>query len=397
MFLKEHCGKRPLLASKSLGRVHLSSTVARSPVLSNKHAKCPRTALLRAQDVGDRAFFPRGENMTTLVDAVRGVKSPRLYLVVILVIVLMLAAIRMSNHGRPGTAEFSTSTVKDRLLENEIGGRAYAPTAVRLQPSAFVQKQGIMDPQAAALQGGLDEAGGRRVVRNATIEMIVAHPAEVADQITILAEKLGGYLVSADGAGQNATFATVAVRVPAAHFEEARAEIRELGLRVDNEKFDAQDVTQQYVDQEASIRNLQAEELQYLEILRRANDVNSMLMVSGKLSEVRGKIEKQQAEFNSLAHQAETVAIAVSLRTELEQQVFGLDWRPLRELKVAANNGLESLANYATAMMTILFYLPAVVLWLGTILTAVWLGWRAIQWVRRRWLGWTAAQTPIQG
>ena len=98
---------------------------------------------------------------------------------------------------------------------------------------------------------------------------------------------------------------------------------------MESEKFEAHDVTRQYIDQEATIRNLQAEELQYSTILKQANNVNLMLMVSEKLSQVRGQIEQQQAEFNALSQQAETVAIAISLRTETEERVFGLNWRPL--------------------------------------------------------------------
>ena len=121
------------------------------------------------------------------------------------------------------------------------------------------------------------------------------------------------------------------------------------------------------------------------------------MLVAEKLSQVRGEIEKKQAEFNSLARQTETVAIAISLRTEKEQQVFGLDWRPLYQLRIAANDGLACLATYATSMMTILFYLPAALLWVGTVFTAAVLGWKVVQWVRRLWSGWTATQNPVQG
>ena len=77
--------------------------------------------------------------------------------------------------------------------------------------------------------------------------------------------------------------------------------IRKLGLRVENEKIAAEDVTRQYVDQDASIRNLRAEEAQYLTILKRATTVKDMLAVTENLSEVRGQIEQQQAEFNALS------------------------------------------------------------------------------------------------
>jgi hypothetical protein len=67
------------------------------------------------------------------------------------------------------------------------------------------------------------------------------------------------------------------------------------------------------------------------------------------------------------------------------------------QLKVAASDGLASLATYATAMMTILFYLPAVVLWTGTAFITAVFGWRVVLWVRRRWFEWTVAQNPVQG
>jgi len=120
-----------------------------------------------------------------------------------------------------------------------------------------------------------------------------------------------------------------------------------------------------------------------------------MLAVSEKLSEVRGQIEQQQAEFNALSQQVETVAVAISLRTEAEAQVFGLNWRPLYQLKLALRDGLESLATYATAMTAILFYLPAVLLWVGTILLGILAGWRIVRWVGRRWFGWKSTEAAV--
>ena len=66
---------------------------------------------------------------------------------------------------------------------------------------------------------------------------------------------------------------------------------------------------------------------------------------------VRGEVEQQQAEFEALSKQVETVAVTVSLHSEAEANLFGLNWRPLYELKLAAMQGLEGLADYATARM----------------------------------------------
>jgi hypothetical protein len=225
----------------------------------------------------------------------------------------------------------------------------------------------------------------RKIIRTGSLDIVVQHPAEVAQKIAALAESLGGYLEASNGGGQNATSGTLAIRVPSNRFEQAQAEIRKMGLRVEAERVDAQDVTRQYVDQDARIRNLRAEEAGFLLILKQATTVKDMLAVSERLSEVRGEIERQQAEFNALSRQIEMVSIAISLRTEPEPQVLGLNWRPGYQLKLALHDGLECIATYATTMTMVLFYLPATFLWAGTILIAAIVGYRVLQ-TGKRWL-----------
>lgn len=224
----------------------------------------------------------------------------------------------------------------------------------------------------------------RKILRTTSLDIVVQHPDEVAEKITALAENMGGYLETSNTREQNAASGTLTIRVPANQFEKARAEIRKMGLRVENERVDAQDVTRQYVDQDARIRNLRAEEAGFLLILRQATTVKDMLAVSEQLSQVRGEIEQHQAEFNALGKQIETVAIAISLRTESEAQVFGLNWRPGYQLKLALHDGLESVATYATTMTAVLFYLPATLLWAGTIFAGL-IGSRWIVLMGRRW------------
>ena len=60
----------------------------------------------------------------------------------------------------------------------------------------------------------------------------------------------------------------------------------------------------------------------------------------------------------ALTKQMETVAISVSLQAEVDAQVFGLHWRPLYRLKIAARDGLNGFGDYL-ATMTSLRVLPA--------------------------------------
>jgi vacuolar-type H+-ATPase subunit I/STV1 len=244
-----------------------------------------------------------------------------------------------------------------------------------------------------------DAEADRKMVRTATLEMLVQHPAETAEKIRVLAEREGGFLVSSEVRGQEYPVGgTLTIRVPTERFENVRDQIRKLGLRVESERTEAQDVTRQYTDQDANLRNLRAEEQQYLLILKQARTVKDTLEVSEKLSQVRGQIEQQQAEFNALSKQIETVAITIYLRAEAEARVFGLNWRPLYQIKIASRDGLDGLANYFSSITAFVFFLPTILLWAATIMLSGVGAWRILRWVARRWFGWggvhQSAATP---
>ncbi len=324
--------------------------------------------------------------MSTLAESHGELKKPWLWLLVGGVILLIWGAIAFPSMREP------RSPIHTKPVESSAGyyaGTSAMGSAVVLQDNDSMKAQAVAAPISPSTVPRA--AADRKIIRTSSLELVVQHPADAADKITSLAESLGGYLVSSEGGGQNATAGALTIRVPSAQFEAARAAIRKLGLRVESEKIEAQDVTRQYVDQDASIRNLRAEEAQYLAILKQAGTVKDMLIVTEKLSEVRGLIEQQQAEFNALSRQVETVALTVSLRTEPVPQTFGLNWHPGYQLEQALHDGLESLATYATAMIGILFYLPATLLWVGTIVGVLVIGWRTVRWIGRRWFGWKEA------
>lgn len=322
--------------------------------------------------------------MSNSVQSLREIKKPWQWIAAGGAILLVWAAIAFPSMRQARVEPVS------QIARTEPVAEPYSAMPSAARPVAQLQERDAMKAPAV-FSAGTPAVTPRQIIRTSSMEMVVQHPAETAEKITSLAESQGGYLVSADGGGQNATAGMLTIRIPAARFDEARAAIRKLGLRVESEKVDAQDVSRQYVDQDANLRNLRAEEAGYLEILKQAHTVKDMLAVSERLSAVRGQIELQQAEFNALSRQIETVALTISLRTEAEAQVFGLNWRPGYQLKLALRDGLESLATYATTMTAILFYLPATLLWVGTIVIGTIIGWRTVRWVGRRWLGWTEA------
>jgi|ERR1022692_2268434 hypothetical protein len=121
--------------------------------------------------------------------------------------------------------------------------------AVRYQSDAHqatVPKKMVTTALApAAAKASSDPAADRKMIRTSAVDLVVQKPAEAAETIRALAENVGGFLVSSNvSGGQNATGGSLTIRVPAARFEQAWAEIRKLGLRVEAENIEAKDATQ---------------------------------------------------------------------------------------------------------------------------------------------------------
>jgi hypothetical protein len=228
---------------------------------------------------------------------------------------------------------------------------------------------------------------GRKLVRSSSLQVVVKDPLATAQRIERLAQQLGGFVESSEILGtKDNSSASIVVRVPSSRLEDAKKQISGLAVRVENETTSVTDSTRDYVDREARLRNLHAEEAQYLAIMKTASHIKDMLAVTEKVSDVRGEIEQQQAEFETLSRQVETASLKISLRTEMDTQVFGVQWRPLYQLKLAARDGLDSLASYSTTMLGVIFQLPAAALWVSTILLFAVLAWRVLRWVWRTFL-----------
>jgi len=105
------------------------------------------------------------------------------------------------------------------------------------------------------------------------------------------------------------------VRVPASQFDQVVEEIRAVGNRVVQEKRTGQDVTEEFIDLEARIKNQKALENQFLEIMKRAGKVGDALEVQRQLAEVRTEIEKLEGRKRFLENQASLSTITVTLQT----------------------------------------------------------------------------------
>jgi hypothetical protein len=156
----------------------------------------------------------------------------------------------------------------------------------------------------------------RMVVFTAELELEVEDVDSALDAISIYAVESGGFV-----AGVSATEGEggiIAIRVPQETFYEAIREIERLG-EVNAKEVKGEDITEDYVDLDARLRNLRSQEERLLEILGMCVDVEEMLKVEKELERVRGGIEGLTGEMRYIEGRVELATITVSLEEAREE------------------------------------------------------------------------------
>lgn len=231
---------------------------------------------------------------------------------------------------------------------------------------------------------GVPSGTERKVTKNASLELVVDQAEYAADAIALVANSYGGFVTARNLYEQGDTkTGTITVRVPSSDFEKALNEIKDIANEVRKETVVADDVTEQYVDLEARLKILDAQEKRYLAILKNAKTVEDTLKVTQYLNQVRSEIDQMSGQLEYLKNQVNMSSIEVTLLAEKDIEVFGIRWQPLLVLKESLRAMLDGIAGYVNAIIAIFFYLPVLLLWGATIFVVVYAGWKIIVKVKK--------------
>src|SRR5580693_4098295 len=221
---------------------------------------------------------------------------------------------------------------------------------------------------ALAASGQSDTPDTRKIIRNGTLDLLVNDVGQSIDKIGPIVNGVGGFIEQSTQINSGSHSASVTVRIPADRLDRVITQIKGLATNVDRESVEVRDVTREYIDLDARLRNAQAEEAQYLQILKRATTIKDTLDVTEKLSDVRGRIEQMQGEMKFLMAQIDMSSLEISLQTESDAAVAGIHWRPLRQAKAALSEMISGLADWADSVIAFLINLPLIAVWLFSVI-----------------------------
>jgi hypothetical protein len=219
------------------------------------------------------------------------------------------------------------------------------------------------------------EADAPKIIHKAELALQVVNCAETQKKIEALAAAEGGFLESST---LQENSAEIKLRVPSARFDEVRAKLRDLAVRVREDSVSAADVSKQYIDREARLRNLRAQEQQFLEIMKRAHTVPDVLAVTKELDEVRGEIERGDAEFRHLKDQIDMAEVSIRLFSEAS----ATRWTPSATARSAVHDLQDSLASLGDFLIWLVINVPVLLLWIVTVLLLAALCWYIL---RKAW------------
>jgi hypothetical protein len=212
----------------------------------------------------------------------------------------------------------------------------------------------------------------RLLIQNANLVMVVKDPRAKMDEMTALATAMGGYLVSSNlydtysPTGEKLPEATIVIRVPAAKLEAALKQIKADAIEPPTESRTGQDVTQQYVDLESRLRNLEAAEAQLTEIMNNATKTQDVLDVFNQLVYYREQIEVVKGQMQYYEQSAAFSEISTQLIAQQSLQPIKIGgWTP----KGSLNEALQSLVNFLQDVVD--FVIQFVVLWLPVLIVLI--------------------------
>jgi len=179
-------------------------------------------------------------------------------------------------------------------------------------------------PPAQEGEGGLPTAlpplaeGGdttRKIIKNADMAIRVESIDRAISRITGEAAGMGGYVLETrtEHAGGGASSAVVSLAVPVARFEAMLERVRAAAVELLSEHASGQDATQEYVDLESQVANLEATRARVREFLDKAQNVEEALNVNARLTEIEGEIATRKGRLQYLAQRAAYSTITVEL------------------------------------------------------------------------------------
>ena len=237
-------------------------------------------------------------------------------------------------------------------------GGAGAPRAYRESDKAAPGGDPAAPPAAGEARAkpeandpGQGQPLDRRIIYNGFFDLVV-ESIEKADRELrqLVAQQKGAYVAKAEirGAPGSPRQGSWTLRVPAGQFDGVRQALLQLG-EVQRDSLDSQDITEQFYDLEARIKNNLARAESLRKLLEKAAQTNDYLAVQQKLDQVTAELDVQKGQLLRLDKLSTLATLTVTMQERrgfVPQEALGFGTRIGR----AFGDSLAALRGFGEAL-----------------------------------------------
>ena len=215
-----------------------------------------------------------------------------------------------------GVKEFAADTAAS-TVQNASGG-SFAEESYEMEATAE-------DGGGITSENGIEPVSqnGRKLIKTVRLEMQTKEFDSVVDGISKKVQEMEGYVESSSVWGNsyyntnNTRNSDYTVRIPSNRLDEFIEVVSGLG-NVTYKNESVEDVTLQYVDVESRQKALETEQSRLMELLEKADNLEDLLTIESRLSEVRYELENYGSQKRLLDNQIDYSTVYITI-TEVER------------------------------------------------------------------------------
>ncbi len=196
---------------------------------------------------------------------------------------------------------------------------------------------------------------GRMVIAWAFLAVEVEDFQDAYSRVYVIAQRFDGYIADSRSyeTDSGTMRGTIVLRIPEETFMEVVNEVEKIG-HLKSKQITGRDVTEEYVDLGARLKNLETQEIRLLDILSKAGNVDEILKVEKELERVRGKIEQIKARMQYLENRVSLATVTVDLYEPEPIKPMTSGWEIREAIRKAANGFIETTGMLILALGTAL-------------------------------------------
>ena len=220
------------------------------------------------------------------------------------------------------------------------------------------------------------------IARTASLSIIAKDFASVESAVKSVTARHSGYIGELNTAAPTDAAKTFSatLRIPSAQLDAALAELKQLG-RVEQEMQGGEEVTKQYTDLVARLKNSRATEQRLLDVLRNnTGKVKDVLEVENEISRVRGEIEEMEADQRTLQSRVDFGTVTLSVAEEYKASLHSAPFSTGARLHNAFVTGYHSVVENVIGLLAWLLESgPTLLLWAALLFFPVRWAWKRLR------------------